>query len=94
MINFEWDEDKNQINKEKHGLSFETAIECWEDPLSFDYVDEAHSSYPNEIRWYKFGRLKDGRIIRVVYVELSNNIFRIITAYSNIKFEEIYYEIN
>ena len=26
-INFEWDEQKNTINKRKHGLSFETARE-------------------------------------------------------------------
>lgn len=25
-MKFEWDEDKNQLNLEKHGIDFETAI--------------------------------------------------------------------
>ena len=30
-INFAWDENKNEINKKKHGLSFEEAREVFED---------------------------------------------------------------
>ncbi|MEK7433529.1 MAG: BrnT family toxin [Cyanobacteriota bacterium] len=93
-INFEWDENKNQINIDKHGLSFEVAIECWEDPLSFEYEDEEHSSPPNEIRYYKFGKLRNGTVIRLVYVEILNDVFRIITAYTSKKIEELYYEGN
>lgn len=93
-ISFEWDEDKNQINIAKHGISFEESLDCWEDPLSFDYEDEEHSSLPEEIRYYKFGRLKNGTVIRVVYVELPNNIYRIITSYTSKKIEELYYEGN
>ena len=26
MYSFEWDENKNRINKEKHGVSFEEAM--------------------------------------------------------------------
>ena len=25
-LNFEWDEEKNEINKKKHKISFETAV--------------------------------------------------------------------
>ena len=28
-IRFEWDENKNKINKKKHGLSFEEAVEVF-----------------------------------------------------------------
>lgn len=31
-MKFEWDEDKNIINKEKHKISFETAAYVFEDP--------------------------------------------------------------
>ena len=30
-IRFEWDENKNKINKKKHGLSFEEAVEVFGD---------------------------------------------------------------
>lgn len=30
-INFTWDENKNEINKKKHGLSFEEAKEVFGD---------------------------------------------------------------
>ena len=31
-IFFEWDEDKNQINKKKHKISFEEAQQAFADP--------------------------------------------------------------
>jgi uncharacterized DUF497 family protein len=31
-MQFEWDEDKDRINKAKHGVSFETATRVWDDP--------------------------------------------------------------
>ena len=30
-LSFEWDENKNDINKQKHGISFETASEVFYD---------------------------------------------------------------
>lgn len=29
-MTFEWDEDKNIINKQKHKISFETALHVWQ----------------------------------------------------------------
>jgi uncharacterized DUF497 family protein len=29
---FEWDAEKNQANKEKHGIGFEEAIKAFEEP--------------------------------------------------------------
>lgn len=34
---FEWDEQKNSINKKKHGISFETAMHVFNDPLRLDF---------------------------------------------------------
>lgn len=31
-MKFEWDEDKNTVNKEKHKISFETAAYVFDDP--------------------------------------------------------------
>lgn len=33
---FEWDEDKNAINKQKHKISFETALHVFDD---LDYIE-------------------------------------------------------
>ena len=33
-INFEWDENKNSINKKKHGISFEIAKEVFYDDVA------------------------------------------------------------
>ena len=48
---WEWDDDKNLVNKRKHGLSFETAQLVFDDPLAASHRD------PNsdEERWYTIG---------------------------------------
>lgn len=33
---FEWDEDKNAINKQKHKISFETGLHVFDD---LDYIE-------------------------------------------------------
>jgi uncharacterized DUF497 family protein len=90
-MDFEWDEAKNQANSKKHGIDFETAILCWEDPANFDVWDATHSTLEEE-RWLKFGRLRNGKIVCVVYTELSENRVRIISAFSDEKVERMYYE--
>jgi uncharacterized protein len=32
-MNFQWDKEKSKANKEKHGISFEEAINLWENPV-------------------------------------------------------------
>jgi uncharacterized DUF497 family protein len=90
-MKFEWDEDKNQINISKHDIDLETAVQCWDDPNNFDTFDEKHSSL-DEKRWLKFGRLKDGKIICVVYTDIPGDRCRIISAFSDKRIERFYYE--
>jgi uncharacterized DUF497 family protein len=92
-MQFKWNPDKNKINIEKHGISFDEAIEAWKDPFNFVFYDESHSSEDEE-RWFLFGKIKNGRIIRVVYKESPENVFRIITAYSSKLIERTYNEEN
>ena len=40
---FEWDETKNQINKNKHGISFEQVKSVFEDDLAILFDDPDHS---------------------------------------------------
>ena len=43
MIRFEWDDNKNKTNIEKHGISFEEAVTVFEDDEALIIVDDAHS---------------------------------------------------
>jgi uncharacterized DUF497 family protein len=91
-MNFEWDNNKNEMNKVKHNISFEEACVCWEDENNFDIFDEKHSS-KEENRWLKFGRISNGKVICVVYTELKDSC-RIISAFTDKKIERFYYEQN
>ncbi len=71
-MTFEWDEDKNRINKKKHdGISFELAVRVFLDEKRLDKYDTEHSTI-NVI-----GKVED--ILFVVYVEVNSRI-RIISA--------------
>ena len=72
---FEWDEDKNTINKQKHKISFETAIHVFDDLDHIEIYDFEHSSY--EDRYIAIGRVGD--ILFVVFTERGENI-RMISA--------------
>ncbi len=92
-MKFEWDEDKNAINIGSHDIDFETVGECWEDINNFDMFDEKHSTL-DEKRWLKFGRLNSGKVICVVYTDISEDTCRIISAFSDKRIERFYYEQN
>ena len=38
-VRFEWDENKNGENRKKHGVSFEIAMEVFDDPFSLTSQD-------------------------------------------------------
>lgn len=59
-LHWAWDENKDQVNKRKHGLGFETARLVFEDPLMIQRPD------PNsgEGRWQTIGMV--GSVIVVV----------------------------
>lgn len=46
-----WDPKKDRYNRQKHGLSFETAILVSDDPLAMTRVDP----YPHGQRWRTIG---------------------------------------
>lgn len=91
-MQFVWDEDKNQINKKKHGISFETAISVFLDPLKIELYDELHSTI-NETRWNIIGNIKDVTVF-VVETELQNDVIRIISARLAEKDEKEFYYAN
>ena len=46
-LKFEWDSNKNEINKKKHGLSFETAKEVFYDAFAILFDDPVTPSMNN-----------------------------------------------
>lgn len=77
MFSFEFDEQKSQINLEKHGIDFVQAQELWNDL----YFIEIPAKTVDEPRFLVIGRIKDkhwsaaityrGRNIRIISVRRS-----------------------
>lgn len=89
-MHFEWDENKNEINKKKHGLSFETATEVFYDELAILFDDPDHSI--DEDRFLIIGSLKSEKICIVSHCYRDNeNVIRIISARQATKNEQRFY---
>lgn len=63
MGSFEWDDNKNAINRQKHGISFEEAVTIFDGPI-LTQRDERHHS---EVRALSFGRLGGVVVVCVVH---------------------------
>jgi uncharacterized protein len=74
-MRFEWDEDKNSKNQEKHGISFELAADIFKGPWisriddRFDYGEERRCA---------LGTI-EGFVLFVIYT-LRSGAYRIISA--------------
>lgn len=71
----EWDDQKNEINKKKHGIGFETAALVFADEDRIEYFDRLHSV--DEDRYIVLGKVRD--ILFVVYTE-REDASRLISA--------------
>lgn len=77
-MDFEWDENKNQINQKKHGVSFEEAKTVFFDEMALLEYDELHSE--NEDRFRIPGCSSVGNILLVVHCIRDESIIRIISS--------------
>lgn len=87
MLTFEWDENKNQSNQQKHKLSFETVRYVFLDPQAKRKPDRMING---EQREHLVGQILDVVIVLVVFTERNDNI-RIISARRANKKERILY---
>lgn len=71
----EWDDNKNQLNIKKHGISFETAALVFADEERIEYYDRLHSQ--DEDRYVVLGCVQG--ILYVVYT-MREDAARIISA--------------
>lgn len=63
QLHWRWDAAKDKANLQKHGISFETAMLVFEDPLALTLEDP----YPDEERWRTIGKIVN--IVMVVHTQ-------------------------
>lgn len=75
-MNIVWDDQKNQSNLRKHGLSFANASKLFESPMLVDLDDRF--DYGEE-RWVGIGRI-GSRTVVVVYTEPDEATIGVISS--------------
>ncbi len=79
MPRFEWDQAKNETNRSKHGIDFETARLVFDDPFCLTFVERVSGA---EERWHAIGVIEDIIVLVVVHTyheEHSDEVIRIIS---------------
>ena len=77
-MRFEWDPAKDDINRAKHGLSFEETTELFKGGVDYlEIYDEEHSD--EEDRFIAVGPIRRGVIV-VAYTERDDDVLRILSA--------------
>ena len=88
MLVFEWDDEKAKANQRDHGVSFEEAMEVFDDEFALEEYDVTHSK--DEPRFNIIG-FSSRRLLLVVYAEREKNMIRIISAWkASKKYQEAY----
>ena len=80
MLRFEWDPNKDEINRRKHLLGFETAMLVFDDPNCLTFVEWVEDG---ERRWHAVGALGGRVLVTVVHTYRVEGIIetvRIISA--------------
>ena len=89
-IKFEWDDNKNEINKKKHRISFEEAQTVFYDSEALVIDDPEHSE--QEERFIILGLSKKANLLVVCHCyRESDSIIRIISARKATATEARYY---
>ena len=87
-MKFEWDEDKNQSNIKKHGVSFEQACAIF-DGFTLDFIDDRYDY--GELREMSIGRVEQVIYLAVIHTD-RDGVRRIISARQASKKERKHYE--
>ncbi len=86
---FEWDEDKNASNLEKHGISFEEASEIFKGPV-FTNTDDRFDY--GEARENSIGILGELVVISVVHTDRSGKTRMISARKATKKERRLFYD--
>ena len=75
-MEYEWDTNKAQSNRQKHGIDFADAVSVFADDFAITVMDE----HPDEERFVTIGMDALGRIIVVVYTLRADSCIWLISA--------------
>ena len=90
-MKFEWDENKNEINQRKHGISFDEVTSVFRDAFAIVFDDPDHSE--NEERFLIIGTSDKRGICLVSHCYRGQDqVIRIISARKATKTESNIYE--
>lgn len=92
-MKFEWSNEKNKLNIEKHNISFEEAREVFLDPMQISKLDHRFDYF--EERWITLGATTQDKILVVANMFFDadgKEIIRIISARQANQKERIFYE--
>ena len=90
QLKFEWDENKNKINKNKHKISFEEAQTVFYDEEALVIDDPDHSE--DEERFIILGESNRANLLVVCHCyRVSDTVIRIISARKATKTETSQY---
>jgi uncharacterized DUF497 family protein len=76
-VQFVWDPAKAKRNERKHGVSFEEAATCFDDPRGCYFRNEAPSY---EDRLILIAQSRRSRLLFVVHAEVGRDSIRIVSA--------------
>ena len=88
---FTWTQEKNLLNKKKHGFYFSDIVDVFDDPHLIEWYDREHSTM-EEDRYICLGKLHDTVILIVVFIEKGENIHLITAREAELIEERLYYE--
>jgi hypothetical protein len=94
VILFEWNEEKANSNRRKHGITFEDAMQVFDDPFALAAQDRIEDG---ELRWQTIGVVEEVLIVLVAHTlreERADEIIRIISARRATRKERTRYEQN
>ena len=76
-MKIEWDEYKNKVNIQKHGIDFRDAVYVFSDPSALSIPDDYAE---DEERWLMLGMNLQAHILLVVHTFRCDEVTRIISA--------------
>ncbi len=87
---FEWDEDKDAMNREKHGVHFSEILGVFDDPYLFEGFDYKHSQ--DEDRYFCIGCINGIVLLTTFFTERDERIRLISSRQANKIEQEAYYD--
>jgi uncharacterized protein len=87
-VNFEWDDNKNNLNIKNHGLDFADAWQIFDEPMIID-IDNREDY--GEDRFVGIGFLKNFVVV-IVFTESKDETIRVISLRRALKYERERFE--